>query len=298
MTDQQTQTSPAEDAVLPMWEEANVIAAFTRWHASAVAFYRPASEALLAAAGVCPGMRLLDIGTGTGIPALLAAELVGPAGAVIATDPSASLLAAAQANARAAGASNLSFRRAAVEMLPFPAVSFDAAVSQLGLMFTADLPRALAEIRRVLRSGSRAAFLAWGPYEHNPFWTAFHDIAGHYREEAAAGEGQDATTDTAREGEPDPRHPFRFAEPGTLSLALSAAGFADIHEETWRLELQLPDPEPIRRFWLDVSGDAEDLPALRRQAFRDEVLAAYQAFATDDGVVLPAVFVAASGAAP
>lgn len=298
MTDHQIQTRPAEETVLPMWEEAEVIAAFTKWHPSAVVFYRPASEALLAAAEVRPGMRLLDIGTGTGIPALLAAELVGPAGTVIATDPSAGLLAAARANAQTAGASNLSFRRAAVELLPFPAASFDAVVSQLGLMFAADLPRALAEIRRVLRPGSRAAFLAWGPYERNPFWTAYHDIAGRYREEAEAGEGRDASTDAAMEDDPDPRHPFRFAEPGTLSAALSAAGFAKVREETRHLVLHLPDPEPIQQFWLDVGHDDEDLPPRRRQAFRDEVHAAYRAFSPGDSVVLPAVFVIGSGTAP
>ena len=188
MTDQQLLTNLEETTVLPMWEDGDVIAAFTRWHPAAVGFYRPASEVLLAAAGVRRGMRLLDVGTGTGIPALLAAELVGPEGAIIATDPSTSLLAAAEANARAIGMSNLSFRHAAVESLPVPDDSFDAVVSQLGLMFTADLPRALAEIRRVLRPGGRADFMDWGQYEHNPFWTEFHDIARRYQEEVAAGE--------------------------------------------------------------------------------------------------------------
>ncbi|CAA9566417.1 MAG: hypothetical protein AVDCRST_MAG49-3097 [uncultured Thermomicrobiales bacterium] len=298
MTEERPDAGPAEGTVLPMWEEPDVVGAFARWHPAAVVFYRPATEALLAAAGVAPGTRLLDVGTGTGIPAVRAAELVGPDGVVAATDPSAGLLAAAEANARAAGAGNLSFRRAGAEALPFPDAGFDAVVSHLGLMFVADLPRALAEVRRVLCPGGRAAFLAWGPYAENPFWTVFHGLAKRYREGAAAEEDQEVETDPAPEEEPDPRHPFRFAEPGSLLAALRAAGFADAREETRRVSLRLPDPEPIRRFWLDVGRADEDLPAPRRQAFRDEVLAAYRAFAAGDGVELPAVFVVGSGATP
>ena len=285
----------ALEVVLPMWEDAGVIAAFIRWHPAGVEFYRPASAALLAAAGVQPGTRLLDVGTGTGIPALLAAELVGPGGTVAAIDPSAGLLAAAAGNARAAGAAHLSFRRATAEALPFPNASFDAVVSQLGLMFVADLPRALSEIRRVLRPGGRAAFLAWGPYEQNPFWSAFRTVAERYRPAAAAGEEPDQEVEEP--AAPDPRHPFRFAERGTLAAALTAAGFADAREEILRLGLRLPDPAPILQFWLDTGRADEGLPQERRQAFHAEVLAAYRSYATEDGVEVPAVFVLASGAA-
>ncbi len=301
MTDAQTGAGVGLDALLPMWEDPAVVAAFAAWHPAAMTFYRPASEALLAEIGVRPGTRLLDVGTGTGIPSLLAVELVGPREEVVATDPSVGLLAAAMANARAAGGGNLSFRRAAAEALPFPDADFDAVVSQLGLMFAADVPRALGEIRRVLRTGGRAAFLAWGPYERNPFWSVFHDLAGRYREEAAAGEGGSAEADAApatAEGEPDPRHPFRFAESGSLAAALRAAGFADVREETRRVVLELPDPEPIVRFWLDAGRADEALPEGRRQSFRDEALESYRAFSVGDGVELPAVLIIGSGAAP
>ena len=306
MTEERPDAAAGLEALLPMWEDASTVAAFTAWHPAAVVFYRPASEVLLAGAGVGPGTRLLDVGTGTGIPALLAAELVGAAGTVTATDPSAGMLAAAEANARAAGAGNLSFQRAAAEGLPFPGASFDAVVSQLGMMFAADLPRALGEIRRVLRPGGRAAFLAWGPYEQNPFWSTFWDIAGRYREEAAAageqasdGHAEQEATTGEEAAEPDPRHPFRFAEPGSLAAALRAAGFHDVREETRRLGLPLPDPAPIVRFWLDASEKDDGLPVGERlQGFRDEALAAYRAFATGNGVEIPAVFVLGSGAAP
>ncbi|MDP9358976.1 MAG: methyltransferase domain-containing protein [Chloroflexota bacterium] len=253
------------EALLPLWEDADVIAAFAAWHPGAEVFYRPVSEALLAEAGVRPGTRLLDVGTGTGIPALLAAEAVDPGGAVVATDPSAGLLVAAEANARAAGLGNVSFRRAAAEALPFPDGSFDAAVSQFGLMFVADLLRALGEIRRVLRPGGSAAFLAWGPYERNPFTAAFQDVARRYRAEPPR-PGWSGSAAPAQETPPDPRHPFRFAEPGSLAAALRAAGFADVGEETREVRLGPPDLEPISRFWFDANRTLEEaLPEERRR---------------------------------
>ena len=283
--------------VLPMWEDAKVVAAFARWHPAATAYYRPASEALLAAASVGPGMRLLDIGTGTGIPALQAAELVGSAGQVVATDPSAGFLAVAEGNARAAGASNVVFERAAAEALPFPDASFDAAVSQLGLMFVTDLPRALGEVRRVLRPGGKAAFLTWAPYVENPNWSAFWTIEERYAAELrTADEGESETAPEA--GEPNPFNPFRFAELGTLAAALEAAGFAAPREEVLRVALPLPGPEPIAAFWWEGNATYEALPPERQQAFRDEVLAAYGAFAVDAGIAVPAVFVLGTGTAP
>lgn len=283
----------------PMWEDPGLINAFVTWHRAAVEFYRPASVALLDAAGVLPGARVLDVGTGTGIPALFAAELVGPDGVVIATDPSAGLLAAAEANAEAAGVKNLQFRQAAVEALPFPESSFDAVVSQLGLMFTANLMRALGEIRRVLRPGSRAAFLAWGPYEQNPFWSIYRDIANRYQEEQVTATTPKRATEEPedRVADPDPRQPFRFAEPASLDDALRSAGFMDVHVELRDIGLPVQTPEPILQLWLNANHVDETLPEERRQLFYDDVLAAYWSFATGDGLEVPACFVLGSGRA-
>lgn len=285
-----------EGYVLPMWENAGTVAAFARWHPAATDYYRPASAALLAAAGVGPRTRLLDIGAGTGIPALQAAELVGPDGQVVATDPSAGFLAVAETNARAAGVTNVVFHQAAAEALPFPDASFDAVVSQLGLMFVADLPRALAETRRVLRPGGRAAFLTWGPYAENPQWTAFWDLEERYAAEIRADQGEPETDPEA--GEPDPRNPFRFAVQGTLAAALEAAGFSAPREEVLRVALPLPDPRPIASFWWEGNATYEALSPEQQRVFRDEVLTAYRVFAVDGGIAVPAVFVLGAGTAP
>jgi SAM-dependent methyltransferase len=102
-----------------------------------------------------PGEAVLDLGCGAGFDALVAAQLVGPAGRVVGIDLSPEMLAVAEAGRIQAGISQVEFREASVEALPFPDVSFDAAMSNGVLNLVPDKPAALREIFRVLRPGGR-----------------------------------------------------------------------------------------------------------------------------------------------
>ena len=110
---------------------------------------------LLRAAGVVPGMRVLDIATGTGLSAEAALAAVGPAGHVTAADVSAAMV--AKARERLADAPNVSVSVEDGQALPFSDQSFDAVLCNLGLKFFPDPVRGLSEFRRVLRPGGRAA---------------------------------------------------------------------------------------------------------------------------------------------
>jgi ubiquinone/menaquinone biosynthesis C-methylase UbiE len=98
---------------------------------------KPITERLLREAGVAPGMRVLDLGCGTGDVALLAAELVGPNGAVVGIDRNDDVLAAACDRARAAGYANIEFREGAAEDFVDP-VPFDLAIGRYVLVHQAD----------------------------------------------------------------------------------------------------------------------------------------------------------------
>ena len=76
---------------------------------------KPISERLLREAGVAPGMRVLDLGCGAGDVALLAAEMVGPNGAVVGIDRNGDALSAACSRARGAGHANVEFREGAAD---------------------------------------------------------------------------------------------------------------------------------------------------------------------------------------
>jgi arsenite methyltransferase len=103
------------------------------------------------------GEQVLDIGSGPGYLAVSIADAVGPTGAVHGLDPSAPMNALARA--RTAGKPWVSIDHGDAVALPYEDGTFDAAVSTQVYEYVADLPRALSELRRVLRPGGRALVL-------------------------------------------------------------------------------------------------------------------------------------------
>jgi ubiquinone/menaquinone biosynthesis C-methylase UbiE len=110
---------------------------------------------LLRAAHITPGMRVLDIATGTGLAAEAVLNVVGRTGHVTAADLSTAMV--EKARGRLGNVPNAALAVEDAQALSFPNESFDAVTCSLGLMFFPDPSRGLAEFRRVLRSGCRAA---------------------------------------------------------------------------------------------------------------------------------------------
>src|SRR3990170_5112484 len=105
----------------------------------------PVTRRLLALAGLSPGMRVLDIASGTGEPALPAAEVVGPGGRVVLTDQSEEMLAVAREKAEARGLRNVEFRVADGEELEAGDGEFDAVLCRWGIMFMPEPVRCLRQ---------------------------------------------------------------------------------------------------------------------------------------------------------
>jgi len=121
------------------------------------ALFRPITERFFRAAGVGPGMRVLDVGSGAGDVAFLAAELVGPAGEVVGVDADGSALRTARERARLLGLSNVTFLEGDIRTAD-PGRDFDAAVGRLVLLYFADPVEALAAILAHVRKGGLVAF--------------------------------------------------------------------------------------------------------------------------------------------
>jgi SAM-dependent methyltransferase len=109
----------------------------------------------VAVAEMREGETILDLGSGGGIDVLLSARRVGPTGTVYGLDMTDEMLALAQSNARAAGATNVHFLKGLIEAIPLPAESVDVVISNCVVNLSPEKHEVLAEIVRVLRPGGR-----------------------------------------------------------------------------------------------------------------------------------------------
>ncbi|MGI8855261.1 MAG: class I SAM-dependent methyltransferase [Thermomicrobiales bacterium] len=279
---------PSHDAATSDdWNWAERAAAWRRWHPTLTAWWRGVTDLLVTWAEPGAGMRVLDIASGTGEPALTLAPLIAPDGVVTATDVIPEMVAIAAENAAAAGIANMPTQQADVAALPFPDASFDRVTCRFGVMYFPDVPHALREVRRVLRPGGRAVFATWGPLEQIDYLTSTLSVLLRYQETPPPAPA------------PDAPHPLRFARAGTLSAALHAAGFTDVREET--VIVPLPWPGTPEEFLGYIRSDMVTFDTLlfqiapeQRERALDEVFTRVRNYDDGECVQFNAAIVVAS----
>jgi|HubBroStandDraft_2_1064218.scaffolds.fasta_scaffold79166_2 ubiquinone/menaquinone biosynthesis C-methylase UbiE len=124
----------------------------------------PITQRLFSDAGLARDMRVLDVGCGTGDVSMLAADMVGSGGAVVAIDRSKDALAVARERARAAGHDNIEFHEASAEAFN-TRIPFDFAIGRYVLVHQPDPASFIRAIARNVRPGGVVAFHEPGLYD-------------------------------------------------------------------------------------------------------------------------------------
>jgi SAM-dependent methyltransferase len=182
----------------------------------------PWARLLLDRARLKPAETMLDVATGPGTVARLAAERVGRQGRVVGTDISAAMVDLARAKPISAEGAPIEYLVAPAAPLPLDDAAFDLVTCQQGLQFFPDRRAALREMHRALKPGGRLVAAVWREIALQP---SFAGIDGALREclPAEAAEPYGA--------------PFRWPSAADLRAALEDGGFEDVVIEEHRLPL-------------------------------------------------------------
>ena len=240
-----------------------------------------AIDALLDAARVVAGMRVLDVGTGAGDAAARAAARGAEATGV---DVAAAMVEIATERHGA-----LSFVQASINDLPFAAEAFDAAVGNHVIQHVGEPERAARELARVLAPGGRVALSTWDLPERSPFFAV---LLG-----AIADAGVPPPSDV-------PAGPsfFQFADEAAFGALLVGAGFAEVQLDTVSFDFPLRSADELIAALAEgtvrtgaLLRAAEDS---QRQRIRSELEARLAHWRRDEGYAVPASVKIASGTKP
>jgi SAM-dependent methyltransferase len=240
-----------------------------------------AVDPLLDAAGVEHGMRVLDVGTGSGEAAGRAAKRGAGATGV---DVAGAMVEIAARRHPAA-----TFVRASATQLPFAAESFDAAVGNIVIQHIGQPERAAAEISRVLRPKGRLALSTWDAPERSAFFGVL------------LGAVADAEIAPPSEVQPGPSF-FHFADEAAFRALLAEAGFLGVEVDTFTIDFELRSADELITALADgtvrtgalvrAAGDAQ------RERVRESLEARLESWRSDDSYVVPATVKIASGEKP
>ena len=243
---------------------------------------------LVADARLRQGHAVLDVGSGTGYPAILAAQTVGASGSVTGIDLAGDMLAVAQRKAKRLGLLNVTFRTGDATTLPFETASFDAVISRFCLMFLPDVPKASTEIARVLKPNRWFAVMVWTSPERNP----------------RIGLSMAAMKQVFDLPPPDPTAPgiFRLAKSGELAGMLQEAGLVDITEQEFLAEWSYESPEHYYTTMMEIAAPVQNLMAgcsdSQRQEVKRLILEAASAYRQGDRITFPIAVRVVAGRKP
>ncbi len=255
------------------------------------------TTALLDAAGVGPGSRVLDVAAGAGGQTLAIARRVGPSGHVLATDISPRILALAAAKLRRAGFDTVQTRVADAQALNLAQsaqaqsadTGFDAVVCRLGLMLCPRPLAALTEALQALRPGGRIGALVFSTPHANPCITTMVATARRH-----AGLALPAVA--------EPGGLLSLGQPGLMAELMARAGFAHIAISPMAAPMRLAHVGDYLQFVRDAGSPIiallAALPAQAQRAAWDDIERQLDRFTTDGEWIGPNELLLCSASRP
>jgi len=266
------------------WEKA--APGWAKWEKEFSAGLSAATETLIDMAGICPGMRVLDLACGAGNQTIQTARRVGPSGSIVACDISATMLDHVRQSAAAANLQNIETVESAAEDLDHRLPPFDAAISRLGLMLFPSPGEALKAVQRVLKPGARFAALVFTTPDNNPFLA--RTIAIVLR--------------CAGKSPPKPGQPGLFAlgGKGILEGLMRDSGLVQIETKLVTASLNLPSAshalEMMREAFGAYRAVVADLSDTEKLKAWNEVYDCHKQFESADGFRAQFDFIIGAGA--
>lgn len=249
------------------------------------AMLQPATDLLLAALHIRPNMRILDVASGPGEPAITLAAAIAPDGHVTATDLVPEMLTVAAEKAEKRGVINITFQQADAEALPFPDATFDAVTCRFGVMLFADVQQGLREMRRVLKPGGQLVCIVWGPRDRDPMTRSLAVVRRFI--------------ELPPPPPPDTPNRFRFSEPGAIAEQLRMAGFRQVEDTLHMVPMQWQGSaeqwwETVRKLNPAMQAAIDALDANRQAELTQAALDARRAQQAQPDGAMAAVIVASA----
>jgi ubiquinone/menaquinone biosynthesis C-methylase UbiE len=226
--------------------------------------FDPWGNFLLDMVGPKKGETLLDIATGPGTVARLAAVRVGKQGMIVGADISTEMLAVARSKDAPADGAPIEYVLSPASPLEVNPAAFDAAVCAHGLHFFPDQLAAIGEMKKALRSGGRVGVLIWSSATAMPLFSLAHQCLADVQAEASAVMQQRANR--------------TWLTGGDLADMFSQCGFKEIHvsEKSIPFSLEGGIPQAFEAIGgTSAAGDINALTDEQRNRFYEKLENAY-----------------------
>ncbi len=253
------------------------------WERYWVPIYRSFAMTVVELAQIKTGYRVLDVGTGTGLAAVIAASWVGESGSVVGIDVATGMLNIAKEKCKRLGIRNLSFRALDASNLGSLFESFEVVISNFGIpLYRTDT---FSEIYKVMKTGGRLSFNIWSS-RRNEAGETFRQVFEKYKvshPSPGLKKSREASSLLNKISEKYESHP-----PQMVSL-LEEAGFCNIDVKRKIHEVIIPSARQYVEMFLSGGIDKVEfleMPPEVRDKFLEEVVAELEGLISSEGLLV------------